>query len=70
MFSSQNKMLISGSQSELETLQFSAELDRSMQICHVIANNDSMLRNVKKGSHIRSQLYQRLHGLHVSTHKK
>ena len=47
--STQKKMLIFGSQSELKKMQFIAELDGNMQICYGTANRAFMSRNMQKG---------------------
>ena len=42
-------MLISGSQSELKRMQFTAEVVGNMQICQATANRAFMSRNIQKG---------------------
>lgn len=48
-------MLISLSQSEIEMLQFAAELDVGVMIRYVTANHSFEKRKMKKGSRKRSQ---------------
>lgn len=46
-YARKGKMLISGSQCEMERLQFIAELDGSKQMCYVTANHNFVWRKMQ-----------------------
>lgn len=62
--------LISGSHSELETPQFSAELGESTQILYEITSHSFVSRNMQKSSRIKILQCEGLQELQVNVDKK